>query len=45
MSHEKLLLVKGLLIGTALVGYKVALHKAFRDAMRKEKDNKNKEER
>ena len=42
MSHEDLLIVKGLIIASALVGYKVAILKGFKNFVDKDKDKKEK---
>lgn len=40
MSHDKLLIIKGLIICSALISYKVALYKAFKDKFKKDKEEK-----
>ena len=48
MIHDRDLLIKGLIIGSALIGYKVALLNAIRkrakDVKEDKQDNKNKGE-
>jgi hypothetical protein len=43
MSHEDLLIVKGLIIVSALVGYKIAILKGFKGFVDKDKKEKNDE--
>ena len=43
MSHENLLIVKGLIIVSALVSYKVAILKGFKNFANKDKKEENNE--